>query len=101
MIMGIVRPLPHLSDQLFLDHLLDFVPEGPAVAWVAVRSLRMGRSLRNRPLDRQHVLRLMETHDEWPPLLVNRADLTVIDGWHRLAAAIELCLDAIAVELFD
>jgi ParB-like chromosome segregation protein Spo0J len=47
------------------------------------------------------VLRLAETSDEWPPLLVNRSDLTVIDGWHRLAAATQLGLDTIAVEFFD
>jgi ParB-like chromosome segregation protein Spo0J len=61
----------------------------------------MGRCLRHGPLDRQHVLRLVETSDQWPPLLVNRSDLTVIDGWHRLAAATELALDTIAVEFFD
>jgi ParB-like chromosome segregation protein Spo0J len=47
------------------------------------------------------VLRLIETSDQWPPVLVNRSDLTVIDGWHRLAAATELALDTIAVEFFD
>jgi ParB-like chromosome segregation protein Spo0J len=61
----------------------------------------MGKCLRHEPLDRAHVLRLAETSDEWPPLLVNRSDLAVIDGWHRLAAAIQLGLDTIAVEFFD
>jgi len=100
-IVGSVRALAQPSDRAFGGPELDCLPQGPAVVSVAVCSLRVGRCLRHGPLDRQHVLRLIETSDQWPPLLVARSDLTLIDGWHRLAAATELGLDTIAVEFFD
>ena len=54
---------------------------------VDVASLSPGRSLRDTPIDGSHVERLVATGGEWPPLLVRRRDLVVIDGLHRLAAA--------------
>ena len=66
-----------------------------------LRRLRPGASLRDRPIDTDHVERLAATGGEWPPLLVRASDLVVIDGLHRLAAAMRLQLGTTTVTLFD
>jgi ParB-like nuclease domain len=48
-----------------------------------------------------HVQRLMETGGTWPPLLVQRRRLMVIDGAHRLAAARALGLTKVAAVFFE
>jgi hypothetical protein len=48
-----------------------------------------------------HVQRLIETGGEWPPLLVHRSQLAVIDGAHRLAAAQALGLPTVDAVLFE
>ena len=68
---------------------------------IAIASLTQGASLRETPLSRDHVARLVASGGHWPPLLVHRDDLVVIDGQHRLAAAIELKLVTTAVVLHD
>ena len=68
---------------------------------VEVALLSPGRSLRHTPVDGDHLSRLVATGGDWPPLLVNRLDLTVIDGRHRLMAALELNLRTIRVEFFS
>jgi ParB-like chromosome segregation protein Spo0J len=63
--------------------------------------LSPGRSLRDSPLDPDHVERLASTGGDWPPLLVRRSDLVVVDGLHRLAAAVELGLRTTCAVMFD
>jgi ParB-like chromosome segregation protein Spo0J len=63
--------------------------------------LSPGRSLRDSPLDPEHVERLASTGGEWPPLLVRRSDLVVVDGLHRLAAAEKLGLRTTCAVMFD
>jgi ParB-like chromosome segregation protein Spo0J len=98
--MGSVRLLPHRAE-LPVERQPDHVPYGRVTASIQLRSLWADRMLRLGDLDREHVHRLVETGGEWPPLLVRRQDLGVIDGAHRLAAARELGLEAVEVELFD
>jgi ParB-like chromosome segregation protein Spo0J len=74
---------------------------GDGTVSLQVGLLKAPRTLRCGALDGEHVLRLVETGGEWPPLLVRGRDLTVIDGAHRLAAALQLGLDTIEVELFE
>jgi len=68
---------------------------------VAVSKLTPGRSPRAKAVDPEHVAGLLETVEEWPPILVHRNDLVVIDGNHRLAAARKGRLDFLWVEFFD
>ncbi len=75
--------------------------ENRAPVRVDVGRLRPGASLRDRPIDTDHVERLAATGGEWPPLLVRASDLVVIDGLHRLAAAMRLQLGTTTVTLFD
>jgi hypothetical protein len=72
-----------------------------AIVEVEVASLSPGQSLRHTPIDGDHLSRLVATGGDWPPVLVNRLDLTVIDGRHRLMAALQLNLLTIRVEFFN
>jgi hypothetical protein len=79
----------------------DTRPSSDAGAQIAVSSLSPGHSMRATPICREHVARLIAAVADWPPLLVQRSDLTVIDGLHRLAAALELGLPTVAVLFYD
>jgi ParB-like chromosome segregation protein Spo0J len=59
------------------------------------------RTLRATGLDPAHVETLAELADAWPPIVVRRADHTVIDGQHRLAAAVQLGLRRVRAVYFD
>jgi hypothetical protein len=67
---------------------------------VAVADLHVGLSIRSG-LDHSHVATLAEVADAWPPLVVQRITLTVIDGAHRLAAAKKLGLRSVSAVIFD
>jgi ParB-like chromosome segregation protein Spo0J len=67
---------------------------------VAVLAIRPGPSPRRTQLDPDHVETLIETGGRWPPLLLNRESLVVIDGNHRLAAARRLKLNSVRAVLF-
>lgn len=69
--------------------------------WVNLSDLRPGRSPRQRGLNPAHVSALVEREGQWPPVLVERASLRIIDGHHRVAAARELKLERLPVILFD
>ena len=69
--------------------------------YAPVARLRPGSSPRRTGISPDHVESLMTSVDQWPPLLVQRDDLVVIDGHHRLAAASALGLTALPVEWFD
>ena len=80
--------------------------EGPALEWretlpIAIDSLRQGPSLRERGIDAAHVAALAEVVDSWPPIVVSRADRSIIDGQHRVAAARQLGLRELCAVLFD
>ncbi|MEV4258891.1 ParB N-terminal domain-containing protein, partial [Spirillospora sp. NPDC049652] len=61
--------------------------EGPDVHLVAIGSLRPADSPRLRGEDREHVFRLVGVETPLPPILVHRPTMRVIDGMHRLRAA--------------
>lgn len=80
--------------------------ERPALEWretvpIAIDSLRHGPSLRERGIDAAHVAALAEVVDSWPPIVVSRADRSIIDGQHRVAAARKLGLRELCAVLFD
>jgi ParB-like chromosome segregation protein Spo0J len=68
---------------------------------VPVRNLRSGYSPRRAGVDPQHVDLLIETGGNWPPLLVQRSTLRLIDGAHRLAAAKALGQRTVRVVFFE
>ena len=63
--------------------------------------LKVGQSLRRSGLDREHVAVLAERAEQWPPIVVHRADHSVVDGQHRVAAARQLGLGHIRAVWFD
>jgi hypothetical protein len=70
------------------------------VTSIRVDTLSPGFSAR-RTLNLGHVSALMEVGGSWPPLLVHRSSMKVIDGMHRLAAAGRLGLVTVQATMFD
>jgi hypothetical protein len=68
---------------------------------LAVADLRSGTSPRLTGIDHGHVQALADLSGRWPPLLVTRDGLVVVDGHHRLRAAKLLGLDVVRCTLFD
>ncbi|MGW0886200.1 ParB/RepB/Spo0J family partition protein [Streptomyces sp. NPDC002671] len=68
---------------------------------VPIAALAPGTSPRSQGLDQEHAARLAEYEGVLPPILVNRSDLQVIDGMHRLLAAYMRGQETIEVEFFD
>jgi ParB-like chromosome segregation protein Spo0J len=73
----------------------------PDVVEVPLGELSGSPSLRAGGLDAAHVATLAELAPNWPPVVVRRADRTVIDGQHRIAAATRLGLPSLPAVLFD
>jgi ParB-like chromosome segregation protein Spo0J len=71
------------------------------VVELRVTELGAGFPFRERGIESDHTRVLAESPHSWPPILVNRADLRVIDGQHRVAAAHLIGRKTIAAELFD
>ncbi|WUH99889.1 ParB/RepB/Spo0J family partition protein [Spirillospora sp. NBC_00431] len=68
---------------------------------VPILSLRPGDSPRLKGEDKAHVMRLVETEQPLPPIIVDRRTMQVIDGIHRLMAASLKGQATIAVEFFE
>jgi ParB-like chromosome segregation protein Spo0J len=71
------------------------------VTVVAISSLLPADSPRLSGEDTAHTRRLAESTTALPPILVHRATRRVIDGMHRLRAAVLNGRDKIEVEFFD
>lgn len=75
---------------------------GAAPDTVAIDSLKFGTSPRRSIVeDPDHIRRLVEMDVEFPPILVHRETLRVIDGRHRLRAAQQKGEKRIKVIFFD
>jgi ParB-like chromosome segregation protein Spo0J len=68
---------------------------------VALSRLTGGLSPRLGGESRPHVDSLAEAKGAWPPIVVDRATMRVVDGMHRLLAARQLGLETIQVVFFD
>lgn len=68
---------------------------------VPIRALRTGDSPRVGGTDMEHVRGLAEGDAVLPPILVHRTTMNVIDGIHRLHAAVLSGRDTIPVRYFD
>lgn len=68
---------------------------------VPIASLREADSPRLDGLDHRHTRVLAEVGADLPPILVSRSSMRVIDGMHRLSAALQNGRDRIHAEFFD
>ncbi|GAA4897117.1 hypothetical protein GCM10023237_14530 [Streptomyces coeruleoprunus] len=68
---------------------------------VAISSLKPGESPRSQGQNREHIARLAAIEAPLPPILVNRRNMQVIDGTHRLLAAMLRGDETIRVIFFD
>src|ERR1700730_6804239 len=66
-----------------------------------VTLLRPGLSPRSEQLCERHVALLVEVRGQWPPVVVRRSDLTVVDGHHRVEAARRLGMASISGVFFN
>jgi ParB-like chromosome segregation protein Spo0J len=73
----------------------------PEVVDLPLRVLKASPSLRAAGLDAAHITTLAELAPSWPPIVVRRADHSVIDGQHRIAAAARLGLTTLPAVMFD
>ncbi|MET7286399.1 ParB N-terminal domain-containing protein [Streptomyces sp. NPDC005573] len=71
------------------------------VVTVPIRTLVVDDSLRTAGEDDEHVKTLAESENTYPPLMVHRRTMRVIDGGHRLRAAQLRGHTHIAVRFFD
>lgn len=71
------------------------------VVSVPIALLQPGESPRLEGQDEAHVARLAEIDTPLPPILVDRTTMRVIDGMHRLLAAVRNGRESIEVEFFD
>lgn len=70
-------------------------------ATVPIGSLLPANSPRSQGEDDEHIQRLAENEADLPPILVQQGTMRVIDGMHRLRAAILNGRRSIDVEFFD
>jgi ParB-like chromosome segregation protein Spo0J len=86
------------------------VPDGRAahalvppreIVTVPILSLQPGESPRLDGPDKAHIARLAETDAPLPPVLVDKRSMQVIDGMHRLLAALLNGRETIDVEFFE
>ena len=68
---------------------------------VLIRLLKPADSPRHGGEDAEHVKVLSEMLDDLPPILVHRRTMRVIDGMHRMRAALLRGYDEIRVRFFD
>jgi len=73
----------------------------PAAVDLRLSSLPVGHPWRPDGISDAHVAQLASVHSGWTPILVNRRDMTVVDGAHRVAAARRLGAHSIVAEWFD
>jgi ParB-like chromosome segregation protein Spo0J len=76
-------------------------PGGQDVHTVPLSELRPADSPRLAGEDEDHTRRLAETEADLPPILVHRGTMRVIDGMHRLRAAMASGRREIRVRFFD
>lgn len=67
---------------------------------VAISELTTGESLRSAGVDEAHARVLAESVEDLPPILVHRETMRVIDGAHRLRAAVLAGAEHIKARLF-
>jgi len=90
-----------VSDVEVNDSSPEASPEGSAVVVVPVDSLLASDSPRLAGENTDHIRLLAESDNPLPPIVVHRRTMRVIDGMHRLRAAVLGGRDTVAVRFFD
>lgn len=80
---------------------LEFEPDRWQVGTVRVDQLLPAHSPRSAGEDQEHIRRLAESVTPLPPIVAHRPTMRVIDGMHRLRAAIMRGQSEIAVRWYD
>jgi ParB-like chromosome segregation protein Spo0J len=75
--------------------------EGRAVIKVALSDLSPGVRLRHGTINRDHLNAMALSDGDWPPILVRRADNTIVDGHYRYLAASQLGKSHVDCTYFD
>lgn len=75
--------------------------EEPRIHTVSIKDLIVDGSPRLAGIDNAHVVRLAERIGNLPPIVVHRQTMRVIDGVHRLQAAMRHGLEVVDVSYFD
>lgn len=83
------------------NQLTEATQDQPRVVTVPINSLRPSDSPRLAGQDIEHVRALADSEVALPPIIVNRPTMCVIDGMHRLRAAVLRGQDEIQVRFFD
>jgi ParB-like chromosome segregation protein Spo0J len=83
-----------------MDREQDEISEWPVVE-VMLHDLVVAESLRQDGENPEHVEVLAATLEELPPIVVHRATMQPIDGYHRIKAARLRGVDTIAARFFD
>lgn len=97
-----VRPQPTLHTQPpAAGPVVRTAESDREITTVLIALLVPGESPRLEGQDEEHVARLAEIDAPLPPILVDRRSMEVIDGTHRLMAAILRGRATIEVEFFD
>jgi hypothetical protein len=77
------------------------LPESGTTEWVPVASLLPAHSPRQAGVDAEHTRMLAGVDGRLPAIIVHRASMRVIDGSHRLGAALLRGDEVIEVRFFD
>lgn len=74
---------------------------GHEIAAVPIGALIRGGSPRSTGIDLDHVRGLAESVTRLPPIVVHRPTMQIVDGFHRVAAALHQGLDSVEVQFVD
>ncbi|MER5642206.1 transcriptional regulator [Kitasatospora sp. NPDC002227] len=80
--------------------MIQSVVHSPQTVTVPIATLLLGESPRSTGSDEEHIARLAELDGPLPPILVDHG-MRVVDGMHRLLAALSKGDETIDVEFFD
>ena len=83
------------------DDLLGSNLPPPAVVKVQTSDIRPGVRLRTGKLNRDHLDAIAMSEGDWPPIVIRRADMTIVDGHYRYMAACQLGHTHIDCVYFD
>src|SRR5246127_4735532 len=95
------RRIPDVTHKGRLHAVDDFDLSEYPTTRVPVADLVLTNWLRVKGEDAKHVRALVEIEDELPPIVVHRATMQVIDGMHRVRAAILSGVAYIEALLFE
>jgi ParB-like chromosome segregation protein Spo0J len=105
--MTILNQIPEVSrdlqdpDNLVGRTQLVSVDPIPDVVKLPIRDIDPGRWIRVEKVSQRHVGLLAEMQGDWPPILIRRADRSIVDGRYRYLAAQALALRYVECRYFE